>query len=362
MSTGVKSLWRIGNGFMAVALAAVIVSVLPTTCAASSPQDPAGSTQQDAAKDKAEAKTEKAKPAKPPIYDEDANAQDQIDAAIAKSKKENRRVLIQWGGNWCGWCHLLHELMSTNAEIRRKLLYEYDVVLVDIGKMDKNQDLVAKYKADIKGEGVPYLTVLDGNGEVVVNQETSSLENKDKDNPGHKPEAVLEFLTKYQSEPLEAATVLDDAIASAKADNKLVFLHFGAPWCGWCHHLENWMAQPEIKSMLEKAFVDVKIDTDRMTGGSELLSKYCKEPSGIPWFVFMNPKTKEVIVTSDGPKGNVGFPSTDEEIAYFATMLTKCDDAFTADQIETLTKSLVTNREEREAAAKQQKEAAKKSE
>ena len=31
-----------------------------------------------------------------------------------------------------------------------------------------------------------------------------------------------------------------------------VFLHFGAPWCGWCHRLENWMAKPEVAAILAK--------------------------------------------------------------------------------------------------------------
>ena len=44
------------------------------------------------------------KPAKKPLYDESADAKQQIAAALAKAKRENRRVLIQWGGNWCSWC------------------------------------------------------------------------------------------------------------------------------------------------------------------------------------------------------------------------------------------------------------------
>src|SRR5690606_9625154 len=69
-----------------------------------------------------------------PVYDESADAEAQIAGALAKAKKENRRVLIQWGANWCGWCNQLHDHMRADPEIRRKLLYEYDLVHVDIGK------------------------------------------------------------------------------------------------------------------------------------------------------------------------------------------------------------------------------------
>ena len=91
----------------------------------------------------------------------------QIAEAVARAKRKNKRVLIQWGANWCGWCHLLHGTFNENPEVARKLLYEYDVVLVDIGKWDKNLELAEKYGADFKNNGVPYLTILDADGKVL---------------------------------------------------------------------------------------------------------------------------------------------------------------------------------------------------
>ncbi len=301
-------------------------------------------------KSQAEA-TGEAKPAKPkrePIYDEQADATKEIEQALAKAKKENRRVLIQWGANWCGWCYRLHDVMKDNAEIRRKLMYEYDVVLVDIGKLDKNEELIEKYHAELKTEGVPYLTVLDGDGNVVTNQETASLESKEEGKAEHVPEAVLEFLTKHQSSPLDAAAVVEAGVAQAGSDDKLVFLHFGAPWCGWCHYLENWMAEPANHALLSRVFVDVKVDTDRIQGGEEILKKYCKQPGGIPWFVFLDGKG-ESVVDSHGSDGNIGFPSAEHEIAHFVSMLEKTQ-KFTAEEIDQLKASLVENRERREAA------------
>lgn len=92
---------------------------------------------------------------RPPIYDERADAAADIARALAAAKQDNKRVLVQWGANWCGWCHLLHDLCEQNAELARELLYEYEVVLVDIGKWDKQMDLAQKYGADLKGNGVP---------------------------------------------------------------------------------------------------------------------------------------------------------------------------------------------------------------
>src|SRR5580698_10516629 len=112
-------------------------------------------------------KTKKAEEAKKPVYDEKANAKDLIDSALAAAKRQNRRVLIQWGGNWCSWCLLLHDRMKSDKDLAKTLHYEYDVVLID---SNGNKDLAAKYGADLKKHGVPFLTVLDSDGKVIVNE------------------------------------------------------------------------------------------------------------------------------------------------------------------------------------------------
>ena len=141
-----------------------------------------------------------------------------------------------------------------------------------------------------------------------------------------------------------ASDVMQAAQALAKQENKRVFLHFGAPWCGWCHRLEDWMRRPEIAAILSKEFVDCKIDTDRMTGGQAMLDGYRKdagltEGGGIPWFVFRDADGK-VLAHSEGPKGNTGFPYQPEEVAHFATMLKAARLHLTDADIEAMQASL----------------------
>lgn len=278
---------------------------------------------------------------KKPVYDEKADANVDIANALARANKNNTRVLIQWGANWCGWCILLHNTCRTDAAIAKKLQYEYEVVHVDIGRFDKHTDLAAKYNADLKNNGVPFLTVLDASGNVLANQETGSLETKDapKGKEGHDTAKVLAFLTKHEATPLKAETVLANAQTLAREQGKSIFLHFGAPWCGWCHRLEAWMAKPEVASILAKDFIDLKIDTDRMTGGDALYKARCKKAGGIPWFEF-TAADGTALITSDGPEGNTGFPASADEIAHFGTMLRKVRKNMTEAEIDTLLASL----------------------
>jgi thiol:disulfide interchange protein len=278
--------------------------------------------------------------AKKPVYDEKADAKAQIDAALTAAQRNNRRVLIQWGANWCGWCTLLHDRFQTDPNLRKTLLYEYHVVNVDIGKGDKNKDLAAKYGAKL-GMGIPYLTVLAADGKVLTNQATDPFETKSEDGKnGHDSKKLMEFLTAHEAQPLKAEEVLNAALAEAAKTERGVFLHFGAPWCGWCHKLEDWLAQPKIAAIMGRDFVDVMIDQDRMTGGKEVFARYrASDRGGIPWFVMLDSKGK-AIVTSDGPKGNIGFPYVDHEIEHFVTMLNTAKRRITAAEVEELRRSL----------------------
>ncbi|MCZ6690280.1 MAG: hypothetical protein O7H41_11795 [Planctomycetota bacterium] len=78
-----------------------------------------------------------------------------------------------------------------------------------------------------------------------------------------------------------------------------------------------------MKALLQKDYIDVKIDTDRMTNGKELALRL--RPSGkggIPWIVILDPEGEELI-TSDGPNGNIGCPVKPEERSHFVSMIEK---------------------------------------
>lgn len=284
------------------------------------------------------------------VYDEAADARQVVTAAIAKAHKANQRVLIQWGANWCGWCKWLAGTMKSNEDVRHELDYEYQVVHVDIGHFDKNLDLAKDLGA--KFEAIPFLTILDGDGKALVQQNTEPFEAEIDGKPGHDPKKLLAFLVEHQCKPLVADQVLAAGLAAAAKDGKRVFLHFGAPWCGWCHHLEDWMAQPEVAAVLGKEFVDVKIDNDRMTGGAALYQQQLAtagvEASGIPWFVFLD-AAGEQLANATGPGGNVGFPQLDAEVAHFATMLKTARQHLTDDDVAFLQQSLLQVRARLEA-------------
>src|SRR6185436_20523097 len=82
------------------------------------------------------------------------------------------------------------------------------------------------------------------------------------------------------------------------------------------------MASKDIAPVLAKEFVPLMLDIDRAQGAKAIQRRYLEKDQGIPWFVFLD-GDGQALITSTGPKGNVGFPATVDEIAYFKVMLRK---------------------------------------
>lgn len=134
----------------------------------------------------------------PDIYDPQADGFALINAALQQAKTENKRVLLDFGANWCPWCHRLHQIFTTDDAVRGKLGTSYVLVMIDVNKRKgaaRNAAVNDKYGNPIR-EGLPVLVVLDGEGRPLVTQETGAFERGGKveaDDPGK----VLAFLEKW---------------------------------------------------------------------------------------------------------------------------------------------------------------------
>jgi thioredoxin 1 len=93
------------------------------------------------------------------IYSETADAKAEVHEALATAAREHKRVLLDFGGNWCGDCKALEYYFHDPANASL-LAQNYVVVDVNIGRYDRNQDLADKYQVPLK-KGVPALAILD---------------------------------------------------------------------------------------------------------------------------------------------------------------------------------------------------------
>jgi thiol:disulfide interchange protein len=134
-------------------------------------------------------------PAAPPPsgpYDPKADASAELHAAATKAAASGKRILVVVGGNWCGWCRALDRLMNEDPAIRSELA-AYQLVHVNYSKENENEKLMLSLGRPDK-LGFPALVVLSPKLEVLVKQESGSLETGDKKVKGHDPTKVAAFL------------------------------------------------------------------------------------------------------------------------------------------------------------------------
>jgi thiol:disulfide interchange protein len=129
---------------------------------------------------------------RPAIYDTTADGKEQVAAALKTAQAENKRVILKFGANWCGWCHKLSGLLKTNTELARIVKDNYVLVLIDVDK-GHNADTVKRY-GDPTRFGLPVLVVLDTDGTQLTTQDTGQLEEGNH----HDPAKVKAFLEKWR--------------------------------------------------------------------------------------------------------------------------------------------------------------------
>lgn len=132
------------------------------------------------------------------IYNPQANAQADINAAVAKAKREGKHVFIQVGGNWCVWCIRFHDLVDTTPELKKFLNDNYETVLLNWSPENKNEEILKKFNYPGRF-GFPVFLILDGNGKLIHTQNSAYLE----EDGGHSVKKVMDFLKNWNTGALK---------------------------------------------------------------------------------------------------------------------------------------------------------------
>ena len=89
-----------------------------------------------------------------------------IDAAFAASSKDGKHVLLDFGADWCPDCRVLGALFESEG-VAPFASANFHVVHIDVGRRDKNDDLVVKYGAT-SADWIPAVVVLDAERRTVA--------------------------------------------------------------------------------------------------------------------------------------------------------------------------------------------------
>jgi thiol-disulfide isomerase/thioredoxin len=109
------------------------------------------------------------------VYDKaSGQAKADIEAALVAAKKDRKRILLNFGADWCAECRVLDKVFS-DPDVSEFLKAHFVVVKVNTGSLvglnytEENIDMTLKYGAFTTAESIaiPFIVVLDEDGRVL---------------------------------------------------------------------------------------------------------------------------------------------------------------------------------------------------
>ncbi|XP_048504713.1 spermatogenesis-associated protein 20 isoform X2 [Athalia rosae] len=117
------------------------------------------------------------------------------------------------------------------------------------------------------------------------------------------------YLLQHANNPVQWYPWGNEAIEKAQREDKLIFLSVGYSTCHWCHVMERESFEnPEIASIMNRYFVNVKVDREERPDIDKIYMTFIQAISGRggwPMSVFLTPDLSPVT-------GGTYFPPTDK--------------------------------------------------
>jgi len=129
------------------------------------------------------------------LYPTGTDAHHEIREALTRAAAKHKRVLVVFGADWCYDCHVLDKAFH-RLDIAPVLNSNFEVVHVDVGQGDKNQDLMNEYQVPMS-RGIPGIAVIDPDGKLVYSQKNGEFERT----RAMGPEDLLAFLNQWKPQP-----------------------------------------------------------------------------------------------------------------------------------------------------------------
>ena len=141
------------------------------------------------------------------LYNENQDLRADLKKATELAKKENKHVLIQFGGNWCPWCLRFHALVNGLPKLDSLMKENYIYLLANVPheKQKRDNDLFREFGYPNRF-GYPVFVILDKNGNRLNTQDSDAFEYPNPDVKGYDTTKVTRFLTMWTPKALAPAT------------------------------------------------------------------------------------------------------------------------------------------------------------
>lgn len=124
-------------------------------------------------------------------YNDKSDADADVAAAFAKAQASGKRVLIDFGGNWCPDCRVMAGVMEL-PELKPFVEAHYEVVTVDVGRFDRNLHIPKRYGIE-KLAGVPTALIVEADGTLINAANAAEVANARE----MTPQDIANWLARY---------------------------------------------------------------------------------------------------------------------------------------------------------------------
>jgi len=126
----------------------------------------------------------------PAGYDKTRDPAADLKAAVAQAKQENKRILIEVGGEWCVYCRLLNKTIHDDERLTRRLQDSFIVMKVNFSPDVRNEAFLSQYP---KIPSYPHLFLLESDGSLLLSHNPDDFMSGD----GYVPDLILAFLERW---------------------------------------------------------------------------------------------------------------------------------------------------------------------
>jgi len=125
------------------------------------------------------------------VYDLARNPAEDLKQAILIAQKEDKRIMLELGGDWCIWCRFMDKFYKTHADILQFRADNYVLVKVNVSAENMNKEFLSQFP---DAAGYPHIYILDSDGTFLHSQDTAELEDGAD---SYLPEVFMAFLQKW---------------------------------------------------------------------------------------------------------------------------------------------------------------------
>lgn len=228
--------------------------------------------------------------------------------ALAKAKKENKKLMVDCYTLWCGPCRYMATNIFPNDTLGA-YMNEHFVCM----KLDMEHGEGPERNKTFQVEAYPTFIFFDADGKEMSRFEGMAMQDDfqkrcERILKGEAPISKEDIQKEKQHRVAEKDTIFDegkgvnfikgsevrfaDVLAQAKRENKRVLVDFWATWCHACMQMnKTTFRDTRVGNMMNYAFVNYAVDVDHDADAKELVEKF--NIKAFPTYLILNPDGTE---------------------------------------------------------------------